>query len=384
MNHSANRSADGNKALLRDYVVSPAIFELETEQIFNRHWRYVCRSSEISEQSGLYRVDWLNDRLFLARGEDGQVRAFRNFCRHRGSELVTAENCNTMGSRIQCPYHAWTYDRCGKLLAAPNMLDTNGFDAEQWGLKSVACEVWHGFVFVHLSDPSERLAEFLAPLETHATGWNFEDLVVAREIVYCVQANWKLIFQNYNECYHCPTVHPALNRLTPFQGATNDIANGPILGGPMLLSDDCQTMSTDGRRVGKCLPGLGEEQQRMVAYYTLFPSLFISPHPDYVLLHRLERKATDETRVVCQFLFHPDATNEPGFDPTSAVEFWDLTNQQDWGVCELAQRGICDSSYQPGPYSDLESVVAAFDRYYLAQMDRDYHQRPPIGFPRSS
>ena len=135
MNHSSNRSADGNKALLRDYVVSPANFELETEQIFNRHWRYVCRSSEISETSGLYRVDWLNDRLFLARGEDGQVRAFRNFCRHRGSELVTAENCHTMGSRIQCPYHAWTYDRSGKLLAAPNMLEYERVRCRAMGLE---------------------------------------------------------------------------------------------------------------------------------------------------------------------------------------------------------------------------------------------------------
>ncbi|MCH2183071.1 MAG: aromatic ring-hydroxylating dioxygenase subunit alpha [Mariniblastus sp.] len=369
MKNSSNRSANGDLALPRNYIVSPANFELETEHIFNRHWQYVCRTSEIMEPSGLYRFELLNNQLFLARGEDGEIRAFRNFCRHRGSELVTSENCQTMGSRIQCPYHAWTYDRCGALLSAPNMMDMDSFSSDQWGLKSVHCEVWHGFVFVHVGEPSESLTEFLAPLEPHAVDWNFESLLVGVEIVYDVQANWKLIFQNYSECYHCPSVHPALNRLTPYKGASNDIAAGPILGGPMMLSDDCQTMSSDGRRVANCLPGLSEEQQRMVAYYTLFPGLFISPHPDYVLLHRLERKTVEQTQVVCQLLFHPEAMAEPEFDPAAAVEFWDLTNRQDWRVCELAQRGIKDAGYEPGPYADLESVVAAFDRYYREQMD---------------
>ncbi len=368
MNLSPKRSAYGDKALPRDYIVSPANFELETENVFNRHWQYVCKTSEIIEQSGLYRFDLLNNQLFLARGEDGQIRAFRNFCRHRGSELVTEENCQSMGRRIQCPYHAWTFGRNGELLAAPNMMDADGFNKNDWGLKSVECEVWHGFVFVHVGEPSSSLAEFLAPLDSHAVDWNFEDLLVGEEIVYDVQANWKLIFQNYNECYHCPTVHPALNRLTPYKGASNDIPAGPILGGPMLLSDDCETMSNDGRRVASCLPGLSQEQQRMVAYYTLFPGLFISPHPDYVLLHRLQRKTVDQTRVICQLLFHPDAMGAPDFDPSTAVDFWDLTNRQDWDVCELAQRGINDVGYEPGPYSNLESVVAAFDRYYLDQM----------------
>ena len=377
----SQRSANGDKALPRDFVVSQDMFELETEKIFNQSWLYVCRVSEISKASGLYRFELLNDHLFLALGEDGQLRAFRNYCRHRGSELVTPENCESMGSRIQCPYHAWTYDRSGKLLAAPNMMDAEGFESSEWGLNSVHCEVWHGFVFVHLGNPDESLAEFLKPLAEHAVDWNFDQLVVAEELVYTVQANWKLIFQNYNECYHCPSVHPALNRLTPYKGATNDVASGPILGGQMKLADDCQTMSSDGNRVANCLPGLSDEQKRMVAYYTVFPGLFISPHPDYVLLHRIERASTGESRVVCQLLFHPGSIARTDFNPTAAVEFWDLTNRQDWRVCELAQRGIGDVTYEPGPYSNLESVVAAFDRHYMERMDQNHQNRQPIGFP---
>ena len=119
----------------------------------------------------------------------------------------------------------------------------------------------------------------------------------------------------------------------------------------------------------------------MVAYYTVFPGLFISPHPDYVLLHRIERASTGESRVVCQLLFHPGSIARTDFNPTAAVEFWDLTNRQDWRVCELAQRGIGDVTYEPGPYSNLESVVAAFDRHYMERMDQNHQNRQPIGFP---
>lgn len=132
----------------------------------------------------------------------------------------------------------------------------------------------------------------------------------------------------------------------------------------MQLSDDSESMSTNGKAVGGILPNLNADQRRAVAYYTVFPSFFLSAHPDYVLIHRIERAKVGSTKVVCQFLFHPDSIAMPNFDPAPAVDFWDLTNRQDWEVCELAHRGITNVAYEPGPYSDLESVVAAFDRHY--------------------
>ena len=321
--------------------------------------------------SGFLACEVEGNAIFLCRDEQGCVRAFRNFCRHRGSRLVTTDNCQSLAERIQCPYHAWTYDRSGRLVAAPNMTDVEGFSKDEYGLLQFDCDVWHGFIWVRLSDSSTTespVSDFLKPLELHAESWSMSELRVGAQIDYVVEANWKLIFQNYSECYHCPIVHPALNRLTPYKNSSNDLEEGAILGGPMRLADDCATMSNEGVAVGKPLAGLSDEQLRSVAYYTVFPSLFISLHPDYVLVHRLKRVTSSQTEIVCQFLFHPDSLNMPGFDPSPAVEFWDLTNKQDWHVCELAQLGMSDPSYKPGPYSNLESVLAAFDRYYLKQL----------------
>ncbi|MDG1875166.1 MAG: aromatic ring-hydroxylating dioxygenase subunit alpha [Mariniblastus sp.] len=373
-NMDKQRSSLGQLALERQFVVADSIFELETERVFGNQWIYGCHQSEIDESSGCFRLNACGTQLILLRSESGDVKAFHNFCRHRGSELVTEQNCGSLGQRIQCPYHAWTYDRQGALVSAPNMTGQAGFDKAEYGLKQVECASWHGLIFVRLVDESHRdlpqlsLSQFMAPLEEHAVDWSFGDLKVTNSIDYEVSANWKLIFQNYSECYHCPTVHPALNRLTPFKGASNDVDDGPILGGPMRLSEESETMSSDGKSVGSIFPNLDEQQKRAVAYYTVFPSFFLSAHPDYVLIHRLERVSVSSTKVSCQFLFHPDSIAQADFDPSAAVEFWDLTNRQDWEVCELAQRGITDVKYEPGPYSNLESVVAAFDRHYRNQL----------------
>ena len=115
-----------------------------------------------------------------------------------------------------------------------------------------------------------------------------------------------------------------------------------------------------------------------MCYYTLFPSIFLSPHPDYVLMHYIERVAVDATRVVCDFLFHPEAMSDPSFDPQPAVSFWDQTNRQDWRVCELSQQGIASTAYEPGPYANLESVLAAFDRYYLDQLSSSKKGEHPL------
>ncbi len=374
MSDTYRRTSQGAVGLAGKYVNCPEVYSRESAKLFNRNWLCVGRTSE-ADASGFLVCEIEGNHLFVCRGDDGQIRAFRNFCRHRGSRLVTSEHCEGLIERIRCPYHAWAYDRQGRLVAAPNMHEVEGFSKDDYGLLQVDCEIWHGFVWIRLTFPDSELEaeqrsleNFLEPLNRHAEAWSLSELQVGREIVYTVDANWKLIFQNYSECYHCPSVHPALNRLTPYKGSSNDLEEGPILGGPMKLAEDCATMSTHGVAVGKPLPNLSEEQRQIVAYYTLFPTLFISLHPDYVLLHRLKRLSVDATEVVCQFLFHPQTMGQPDFDPIPAVEFWDMTNQQDWHVCELAHQGMREPGYVPGPYSNLESVLAAFDRHYLSQM----------------
>ncbi len=359
------RFAQGATTLPQEYFTSSDIFERESERIFTRSWLCAGRSTTLPQTGSYFIATVLGESIILTRDSDGNARAFYNVCRHRGTRLCTEPQGQFSGG-IQCPYHTWTYSLSGELLGAPNMKDVHGFDRSAYPLHSVATAEWEGFLFINLSEAPEPFENTFAPLLKHFEAWGLKDLRIAHSTTYEVNANWKLIFQNYNECYHCPTVHPLLAKLTPYKSATNHFDEGPFLGGSMQISMEGGSMTMDGRA---CASALSEEEKDVVHYYTLFPSMFLSLHPDYVLVHRLERIRPDLTRIQCQWLFHPDAMTKADFDPNPAIEFWDLTNKQDWNVCELSQKGIGSRAYVPGPYSNLESLLAAFDREYLRSME---------------
>ena len=165
------------------------------------------------------------------------------------------------------------------------------------------------------------------------------------------RANWKLIHENYQECYHCSEIHPALCKVTPPDSGYSIDLLGLFVAGPMDLRDDVETMSLDGRSGGVPIPGLTGNQLREVGYFGVFPNLLISPHPDYVLTHRIEALAPDRSYIECEWLFPPEAWDRPGFDPAYAVDFWDITNREDWAACESLQRSAASRGYRPGPLS---------------------------------
>jgi len=179
-----------------------------------------------------------------------------------------------------------------------------------------------------------------------------------------VRANWKLIFENYSECYHCPLVHPALAKLTQYDAAENDLCEGPFLGGFMPITRG-NSLTLSGK---VCAPPVGDfngEDNHRVFYYSIFPNLLLSLHPDYVMVHQIWPQSPEQTRILCDWFFHPAAFGHPDFRPDDAVDFWDRTNRQDWYVCELSQLGVASRAYQPGPYTPRESIPAAWDREYL-------------------
>jgi glycine betaine catabolism A len=203
--------------------------------------------------------------------------------------------------------------------------------------------------------------------------WNMSILRPAKRIEYDVRANWKLMFENYSECYHCPGVHPMLAKVSPYDSAQNDLSEGPFLGGFMKINRGAGlTMSGKACAlpVGGIMRGDGEEAEDdgLVFYYSIFPNMLLSLHPEYVMVHQLWPKSPERTLIVCDWFFHPDAFNRPDFKPDDAIEFWDMTNKQDWHVCELSQQGIASRAYEPGPYSSRESIPAEWDRYYLSVM----------------
>jgi Rieske 2Fe-2S family protein len=368
------RTSSGQHTLSREYFASEEVFRAEGERIFSRSWLLAGHVSQLAAAGSCLLFELGNESVIVLRERSqgsqelpGQLRAFHNHCRHRGSRLCQ-EGTTALGPAIQCPYHAWTYGLDGALRAAPNMKEVAGFDRADYPLHPVALEIWEGFVFLNLATQPAPFATSLPGLLGRFGNWRLPELRSVHRTVYEVNANWKLFFHNYSECYHCPTVHPHLNKLTPYRNTENDLDEGPVLGGPMWMSDPEGSMTMHGGRCAAPLPGLSAEERARVYYYTVFPSGFLSFHPDYVLVHRARPLALDRTRIVCEWFFHPDAIAAPGFDPQPAIDFWDLTNRQDWELCANAYRGVVANAWQPGPYSELESQLAAFDRQYLAAL----------------
>jgi len=303
------------------------------------------------------------------RGKDARVRAFYNVCRHRGTRLCSEER-GRFAAGITCPYHGWTYGLDGALASAPLMGEIAWFDKADYPLHPAALEEWEGFLFVHLEPRSAPpLADALRPLSGRFAPWRLSELVPARRIEYDVRANWKLLFQNFSECYHCPPVHPALARLSHYRSGANDLRDGGLLGGYMVINEGTDSLTATGRLCGRPIPGLPPEEMRRVYYYSIFPSLFLTLQPDFVMATRLSPVAADRTRVVAEWLFLPESLAETGFDPADAAELWDLTNRQDWRMCELAQEGVSSRAYRPGLYSADESLLAAFDQEYLKAIE---------------
>ena len=362
---TAETFAAGAKTLPQRYFVSSEVFAEEQEKIFSKQWVLVGHQSKLPKPGDYFVAEVASESLIIVRDKGGEVHGFYNVCRHRGTRL--REDKNGHLSAIQCPYHAWTYGLDGPLIGAPHMDQVPGFDKADYSLHAVNLAVWKGFIFVSLTDSPTPLEKVFAPLAGKFSHWNLPKLRSAKRIEYDVRANWKLIFENYSECYHCPGVHPALSKLTPYDSAENDLANGPFLGGFMRITKG-NSLTMSGNACALPVGDVDAEDFHRVFYYSIFPNMLLSMHPDYVMVHQLWPQSPEQTRILCNWFFHPEAFERADFHPDDAIEFWDMTNKQDWHVCELSQQGIASRAYEPGPYSPRESIPAAWDREYLRQM----------------
>lgn len=349
--------------LPRQYYISEQIFREETQSIFYERWVCVGRVEQIPNPGDYFVQQVGTESLIMVRTRNGEIRAHYNVCRHRGARLCSSSEGHLRES-IQCPYHAWTYSLDGKLIGAPHMSEVSDFKKEDYPLHSAHLHTWEGFIFVSLAAKRPPLDDILPTLSEKFETWHMSKLASAHRIEYEVQANWKLLIENYSECYHCPLVHPALNKLSHYESGENDFHAGSFLGGYMELNHDSMTL--DGATCATTLGDVAGEDLSRVYYYTLFPNLLLSLHPDYVMFHTAWPLAPDRTRIVCEWLFEPKVMAQPGFDPSGAVKFWDMTNRQDWHVCEITQQGVSSRVYTPGPaYVGQEDLIAAFDQEVL-------------------
>jgi Rieske 2Fe-2S family protein len=351
------------KTLPARYYTDPDNFRDELDRFYSHMWVCAGRADQIPNAGDFFLREIADESIIITRDNSGAIRAFYNVCRHRGTRICTAAQ-GTFAGRIQCGYHGWSYGLDGRLMGAPHT-EEGSFSREDYPLNKVHAAVWDGHIFINLDPQAEQLERQLADLPAKFKAWHMQDLRLHKRIVYDVKTNWKLIILNYNECLHCPVLHPTLNRLTNYLGADNEVPHSTYIGGSMGFRGSAETMSLDGKRRRDYLPGLKQEQRQKVCYYVIYPNLLLSLHPDYMMTHTLWPRAVDRTEIVCEWHFHPKEMAKPGFEANDAIDFWDLTNREDWGISELSQAGIKSRAYRPGPYSDREALLHAFDEMVL-------------------
>ena len=350
---------------------APEILATEQAGLFARTWLCVGREADIPAAGDYFTREIAGDSVIVIRGADNRLRAFFNVCRHRGSRLIDQAAGQGL-NRILCPYHAWSYRLDGGLAQLPGKSGSRaeGTDnKDSLGLVPVNLGTHESFIFLNLHSPAAPLALQLEDLPNLAR-FHLPELRCGWRRTYEVQANWKLICENYSECYHCPGAHPQLARLSDLiSRSSRPMEIGQCFnGGPMQLREGIETMSLSGKRSVPEIPGLSADDHRYVYYYVIYPNLLLSPHPDYVLTHTAWPLAPDRTRVVCELLFTQEALARSGFDPADMADFWDLTNRQDWALCERAQLGAGSRGFRPGPYQAAEDCVHTFDRWYAERL----------------
>ncbi len=360
-------AARGGRLLPREAYTSPEVLEWERRNFFESSWVCAGLAGGLAKPGDQTAVRVGRDTILLVRGEDERIRGFFNVCRHRAHELLQAGECRS-GRTLRCPYHGWTYKLDGSLRAEVRGHHVPEFDPAAEGLVPARVEVWHGWIFVNAAGDAPAFSDWVGELEPIVAPYEPERLKLGASHEYEIAANWKLICENYHECYHCPQIHPQLCRVSPPDSGDNYDRAGAFVGGLMDLAPHAATMSFDGHSDGVPLRGLGAEALRVVHYYHLFTNVLISLHPDYVMTHRMEPVAPNRTRVECQWLFAPEAFEKPGFSPRYAEEFWDQTNWQDWRAVESVQRGVESRGYVPGTLTPREDAV----HHFVTRIARGY------------
>ena len=363
------------------YYLDPLHYQRELRDIWYRNWIYICRSSEVAAARSFRTLELGDQSLFVVRGEDRALRAFHNTCRHRGAALCRSAEGRFPAAGIVCPYHAWRYNLRGELLQASSSQPGDGFDVRDYPLYSLPVTEWQGFVFAALSaDPPPLASSVDLPLE-RLDNWELGKLVIGHRMSKTIQCNWKVFWENYNECLHCPGVHPKLAQLVPIFGRallerTDDPSwrdhaadSHPQYAGG--LRSGAQSWTMDGQPVGVLFPKLTDEDRNAGhIYLTCTPSMFLAAHIDYVRVVRLRPLGPERTEMSIEFLFLPETLADPTRDIGKAIEFTDIVMSEDAAICELNQRGLHGLPHSSGVLMPEEYLVRQFQDWVRSQLSR--------------
>jgi Rieske 2Fe-2S family protein len=351
----------------------PAVFGQEQEKIFETYWFAALRAAELEGPGSFRTVDVGRENVIVVRGRDRKLRAFLNVCRHRGAR-VCMEQSGTGQRKLQCGYHAWTYALDGGLLSAPNLSQMQDVDRSQFGLIPVHLREWLGYVWVCIAEEPPSFEDTVIGAVAERLGaaddieqWGVDRLEVGKSITYDVNANWKLIVENFMECYHCATIHPELVEVLP--EFAEGYAAQYFVGHGAEFGENVAGFTVDGTEGVAAIPGVDEEHDRKYYAITVNPQVFINLVPDHVIFHRMFPVAADRTIVECDWLYLPEVL-ESEKDLATSVELFHRVNEQDFDAAERCQLAADSRAYaKGGVLVPTEHHIGLFHEWVTRQLD---------------
>lgn len=355
------------------WYYEPAQYARELDAIWYRDWFCVGRADELREAGDYVVASVGNQSLILTRDREGRAHAFHNTCRHRGSKLCTEPRGRFANGRILCPYHAWSYSLGGELLTTPRMELPSDFRREDYPLYAAHLDSWGGFLFVNLSDtPAFDLASFLGDEAEHVRRWPLADLMLAHREVSTLACNWKVFWENYSECYHCPGIHPELCRIMPLYregllsyadsrtGAPHGDASDPRA----RVGPGFATWTLDGQSKLPLIEGPSEADRALgVVFASFTASFFIVAHPDYVRTVRISPRGPEQVELTVDWLLPPGVAERHADELEKVFELGRLVVAQDGRVCELNQLGLHSRRHRQGVLMPQEESLHEFHEW---------------------
>ena len=354
-----------------------AVFDREQELIWRRNWLYVGRNNDLPAGT-MRRLNVAGQNLILVKDRQGTLTCFYNTCRHRGSELCTVAEKSVKFGLILCPYHFWSYDLSGKLVRTPIVTLTDDFNRDEYGLLSVAVKLWNGCIFICLKKDAPDFAAAPDLGIDALDNWPMESLVTGHAMAKELDCNWKVFWENYNECLHCPGIHPELCDMVPVYGkgimAPNEDVNWtPEAAQPAHgLKAGARSWTVNGQPCGPEFPDLTDAQRDAGhTFVTLLPNAFIVAHVDYVRIVTVTPLAPEKTELKAEWLFLRETMEAPGFDLANVVDFARTVMLQDGGACEINQRGLRNAAFERGRLMPQEFDVYRFHKWLERHIDYD-------------
>jgi choline monooxygenase len=352
-------SAPVPPALSPRLYLDPEVLGLEDERIFSRTWQFAGHVAQLPQPGTYLTANAGTQPVLVLRDDEGELRAFRNVCRHRGSRLLSgAGECK---KAIRCRYHGWTYRMDGELIGVPEGRQIPGLDKSALGLFPARVEVMSGLVFVNLDVHATPLAEQVAGLPERLAPYGLERLRPIVEKPSSQPANWKIVVDNYLEGYHVPIAHPGLMRLFDYKNYDVELYDNWVwFDAPLRDKPSGNFLERTYQRLVEPMPGLGPEHTRVWHYILIYPNTTIDLYPDQIGIWQILPNGIDATQDAAITLLPRGGSAKTRAVQLANRKINQLVSDEDVDLVANQQAGIATHGFEPGPLSRREAAVGWF------------------------